>query len=65
MRLTTIALLTSIACPLSVFAATTQKIVSTNQVLEQVAIQSDKDVLAVTAVNGLLKAKVCFFFGHV
>lgn len=65
MRLTTIALFASIMCPLSVFAATTQKIVSTNIVLEEVANQNDKDLEDVTLLSGLLKAKVCFFFGNV
>lgn len=34
------------------------QVVSTNNVLEDVAKQADQDVNAVTAVNGLLKAQV-------
>lgn len=59
MHLTPILLIViSILPQFSVFAVTTQKIVSTNQVLEDLCIQDDKDVLAVTVVNGLTKAKV-------
>lgn len=61
---TAILFLASILPFLSVLAVTTQKIVSTNQVLEQSANRNDKDVSGLNAVNVALRAQVIVLFKY-